>query len=95
MNTLFGKPRSEVIKHPGALTKSAHKAGESPMEFASEHKHDSGKTGQRARLALTLRGMHKKANGGVMMPGNGKPMLDGMSQPKKRRVRFECGGMVK
>lgn len=49
----------KAIKHPGALTKSAHAAGESPMEFAEEHKHDSGKTGQRARFALTLRGFHK------------------------------------
>jgi len=48
-----------AIKHPGALTASAKKAGQSPMEFAAAHKHDSGKTGQRARLALTLRGFHK------------------------------------
>lgn len=48
-----------AIKKPGALTKSAKAAGESPMEFAREHKGDSGKTGQRARLALVLRGLHK------------------------------------
>jgi hypothetical protein len=51
---------AKAIKHPGALTKSAKAAGESPMKFAEEHKHDSGKTGSRARLALTLRRMHKK-----------------------------------
>lgn len=44
-----------AIKHPGALTAQAHKVGESPMEFAAEHKGDSGTTGRRARLALTLR----------------------------------------
>jgi hypothetical protein len=44
----------------GALTASAKKAGESPMQFASEHKHDSGTTGKRARLALVLRGLKKK-----------------------------------
>jgi hypothetical protein len=49
-----------AIKKPGALTAQANKAGQSPMEFAAAHKGDSGKTGQRARLALTLRGMHKK-----------------------------------
>jgi hypothetical protein len=49
-----------AIKHPGALTASAKKSGMSPMAFASKHKHDSGKTGQRARLAMTLRGFHKK-----------------------------------
>lgn len=47
-----------AIKHPGALTAQAKSAGESPMEFAEEHKHSSGTTGRRARLALTLRKMH-------------------------------------
>ena len=47
-----------AIKHPGALTASAKKAGESPMAFAHEHQHDSGVTGKRARLAITLRGFH-------------------------------------
>ena len=46
-----------AIKHPGALTRSAKKAGEGVQEFAQQHKHDSGKTGQRARLALTLKKM--------------------------------------
>jgi hypothetical protein len=45
-----------AIKHPGALTKKAHAAGMSPMAFAREHEHDSGKTGQQARFAITLRG---------------------------------------
>ncbi len=49
-----------AIKHPGALTAEADKEGESPMTFAAEHKHDSGKTGQRARFALTLRGLAGK-----------------------------------
>jgi len=48
-----------AIKHKGALTTQAKKAGESPMTFARAHKHDSGKTGARARLALTLQGFHK------------------------------------
>lgn len=43
-----------AIKHPGALTRSAHAAGQTPRQFAQAHKHDSGKTGQRARLALSL-----------------------------------------
>jgi hypothetical protein len=46
-----------AIKHPGALTKKAHAAGESPMAFAREHKGSAGKTGQQARLAMTLRGL--------------------------------------
>lgn len=47
-----------AIKHPGSFTRSAKKAGKSVGEFAEEHKHDSGTTGRRARLAITLRGMH-------------------------------------
>ena len=46
-----------AIKHPGSFKKQAKAAGESTGKFASEHKHDSGKTGKRARLALTLAGL--------------------------------------
>lgn len=49
-----------AIKHKGALTKSAHAAGENPMQFAQEHKGDSGTTGRRSRLAITLSHMRKK-----------------------------------
>lgn len=49
-----------AIEHKGALTRKAHAAGESPMEFARQHEHDSGTTGRQARLAETLRGMHHK-----------------------------------
>ena len=48
-----------AIKHPGALTKKADKAGQSPMAFANAHKGDSGKTGQQARLARILTSLHK------------------------------------
>lgn len=44
-----------AIKHPGALTKKANAAGESPMAFARAHQHDKGTTGRQARLAITLR----------------------------------------
>ncbi len=43
-----------AIKHPGALKASAKRAGESTRQFAQQHKHDAGKTGARARMALTL-----------------------------------------
>lgn len=48
-----------AVKHPGALTKKASVAGQSPMAFAEAHKGDTGKTGKQARLAITLRGLHK------------------------------------
>jgi hypothetical protein len=51
---------SGAIKHPGALTAQAKRAGESPMEFARKHASDSGTTGRRARLAITLSHMRKK-----------------------------------
>ena len=38
----------------GSLTKAAHKAGESPMEFARAHKHSKGKVGKKARFALNV-----------------------------------------
>ena len=47
-----------AIKHPGALTTAAKKAGESTSEYEQKHKHDSGTAGKRARLALTLKKMH-------------------------------------
>lgn len=41
----------DAVKKPGSLRAAAKKSGKSTSEFADEHKHDSGKTGQRARLA--------------------------------------------
>ena len=55
-----------AIRKPGALTRSAKAAGESPMEFAAKHKHDKGKTGQRARFALTLRGFKHAKRGTIL-----------------------------
>lgn len=43
--------------HKGALGKKAKKAGESTSSYASDHKHDSGKTGAQSRLAITLKGL--------------------------------------
>lgn len=51
----------KAVKHPGALTRKAHKAGQSVSEYA--HKHDEGnsRTAKQARLAETFAKMrHKK-----------------------------------
>lgn len=56
MSTLFGKPKSQVIKHPGALTRAAKRAGMSNSEYEKKHKHDSGVSGERSRLAITMKG---------------------------------------
>lgn len=49
---------SGAIKHPGAMTKMAKKEGVSNKTFEQEHKGDGGLAGERARLAITLSGMH-------------------------------------
>ena len=46
-----------AIKHPGAETAAAKKAGMSVQAYAKKHQHDSGKAGKRARLAMTLKKM--------------------------------------
>lgn len=57
MATLFGKPKSQVVKHPGAFRRAAQKAGESTQAYAEKEKGASGKLGERARLALTFKKM--------------------------------------
>lgn len=52
--TLFGKPKSEVVKHPGAFRRAAQRAGMSTEAYAEKEKHASGTLGKRARLALTF-----------------------------------------
>lgn len=49
-----------AIKHPGAETAAAKRAGKSTHEYMEEHKGDSGTAGKRARLGLTLSKMRKK-----------------------------------
>lgn len=61
--TLFGKPRSEVVKHPGSFSRAAKAHHESTHEYAEKEKHASGKTGRRARLALAFETMRKKRAG--------------------------------
>ena len=49
-----------AIKHPGAEKQAAAKAGMSTHSYAEAHQHDSGTSGKRARLALTLGRMRRK-----------------------------------
>ncbi len=58
--TIFGKPRGEVVKHPGVFSAAAQRHGETTHEYAEQEKGASGKLGRRARLALTFEGMRKK-----------------------------------
>jgi hypothetical protein len=51
---------AKAIKHPGAMTAAAKREGVSNAKYEQEHKHDSGKAGQRARLAITLGKMRRK-----------------------------------
>jgi hypothetical protein len=56
--TLFGKPRSEVIKHPGAFSAKAAKAGKSTAAYARQVTKPSSKastqTKRQANLAQTF-----------------------------------------
>lgn len=59
--TLFGKPRDEVVKKPGALraelgVKAGHNIPAGKLEKAA---HAGGKLGKRARLAETFRSFKK------------------------------------
>lgn len=49
--TLFGKPRSSVIRHPGALTEAAKRAGRSKLQEA-EHEAKSSNPHIRGRGLL-------------------------------------------
>jgi hypothetical protein len=61
MNRWMGKVASGIKKRgtEGVFSGAAHRAGKSTHEFAEEHKHSSGKTGKRARLALAFAGARK------------------------------------
>lgn len=58
--TLFGKPKSQVVKHPGVFSSAAQRAGETTHQYAEEKKSAPGRIGRRARLALTFEGMRRK-----------------------------------
>ena len=49
-----------AIKKPGAMTAAAKREGLSNAEYEQKHKGDSGTSGKRARLAITLSHMRKK-----------------------------------
>lgn len=46
-----------AVKHPGAFTAAAHKAGKGVQEYAHEKAHAPGKLGARARLAMRFAAM--------------------------------------
>lgn len=48
-----------AIKHPRASTAAAKAEGLTVHAWAVKHQNDPGTVGKRARLALTLEGMHK------------------------------------
>ncbi len=52
--TLFGKPRGQVVKHPGAFTRKAKAAGESTSDFASTVKSSPGKYSSQTRKQASL-----------------------------------------
>jgi len=67
----------KAIKHPGAFSAKAKKAGMSTAAFAAKHKHDSGKLGKQARLAQTLSKLHKEGIEEADIPHTGGMDVDG------------------
>lgn len=57
-----------AIHKPGAFKAKAQHAEMSTSAFAQKEKHASGKTGEQARLAATLMGLRKHADGAVVDP---------------------------
>jgi hypothetical protein len=59
--TLFGKPRNQVIKHPGAFTAKAKKAGKTVAQMAANPgKNASPQTKKQAALAKAFATMRMK-----------------------------------
>ena len=56
--TLFGKPKGEVIKRPGALTREAQESGRSKLQQAEVDSHSSDPS-KRGRGLLGLRFIKK------------------------------------
>jgi hypothetical protein len=56
--TLFGKPRDQVIKRPGALTAKAKKAGVSVSQYCATPR--KGRTGKQCGLAKAFSTMRSK-----------------------------------
>jgi hypothetical protein len=52
--TLFGKPRSKVVKRPGAFKAKAKKAGKSTKELASSALKKGSKAGARTKKQAAL-----------------------------------------
>lgn len=61
--TLFGKPRGEVIKKPGALTASAKRAGKSISGLCASKGAAHGKLAKRCALAKAFKTMRGKKRG--------------------------------
>lgn len=58
--TLFGKPRDQVIKHPGAFSAKAKAAGKSTSAYAKQEASKPGLIGRQARLAEAFATMRAK-----------------------------------
>lgn len=50
---------ADAVKRPGALTAKAARSGQTPLAYAEAHRDDPGRTGQQARLALTLQAIRR------------------------------------
>lgn len=58
--TLFGKPRKDVVRHPGSLTAAAKKKGESIGSLCASGKARHGKLAKKCALAKAFKTMRGK-----------------------------------
>ena len=61
--TLFGKPRGKVVKHPGALTAQAKRAGKSISGLCASKRAKHGTLAKRCSLAKAFKTMRGKKRG--------------------------------
>jgi len=54
---------SGAIRHPGAFSRAAKRAGYSTAAYAQKEKGKGGVTGRRARLAITLGKLRRRRGG--------------------------------
>ena len=84
-----------AIKHPGALTKKANKAGMSPMAFADKHAGDSGQTGRQARFAKELQGFRSHLPKGVPLSPQGDIGAHRGMEAKEAGAKFKGSKIMK
>ena len=84
--TLFGKPRGQVVKRPGAFRKKAQAAGKTTAEYARSVLKPGSKADTRTKRQASLAkafGTMRKKKGGGRRSGSDNPNRAAMRQAAK------------